>query len=59
MASVLNDHVSSRILVAEVRRTSCQAAYPGQYKKKCFTNSESKLHSQIGDTPIDFKEIFS
>ena len=24
----------------------------GQYKKKYFTDSESKLHSQIGDTQL-------
>ena len=59
LATLLDYHVSPRILAAEVRRTLSWAAYLGQYKKKCFNDSESKLHSQISDTTtIYFDEMF-
>ena len=48
--SLLDDHVSPRILAAEVRRSRLRwAAYLGQNKKKCFTDSISIPHSQKGD----------
>jgi len=46
-ASLLDDHVSPRI-VAEVKRTLLWAAYLGQNQNKCFTDSESRPHSQKG-----------
>ena len=49
LASLLDDHVSPRILAAEARRRLRWAAYLGQNKKKCFTNSVSRPHSQKGD----------
>ena len=51
------DHISPRIVAAEVKRTL--SGIPGAKQKECFTDLESRPHSQKGDPQRFFKQIFS